>query len=401
MKSKVKELIIILVAVLLTACGKKTVSPDTPYVIEGELTGVRDSVVIRLSVSDTGGSTRIATDTIINGKFRFENVMQEPEQNKLSLMVIDPDFPPMLCRLYTAPGAHIKIKGNGTHLVTWDVQSDVPEQIEYNKLTDFARDEYDEVQALQIELSKKRSESFAIDRVAQPELYNTIRDEYNELVKRNNELNAIIEQKKVEQMKKMQPSAPWFQQLYAMALSAGSEDDYPYREDAIALYQSMSEEMKQSTKGKEIYANLFPPKSVVEGDATPDADFFDLDGNLHHLSEFKGKYMLLDFWSIGCGYCIVALPEMKQMHEQYADRLAIVSLNVDNDARWRRASKEHEITWNNWNEGKGMGGLSVNYRVSGIPHYVLLNPEGIVERQIVGYEEGMFQTLFTELFDGK
>ena len=65
MKSKVKELIIILVAVLLTACGKKTVSPDTPYVIEGELTGVRDSVVIRLSVSDTGGSTRIATDTII------------------------------------------------------------------------------------------------------------------------------------------------------------------------------------------------------------------------------------------------------------------------------------------------------------------------------------------------
>ena len=43
MKSKVKELIIILVAVLLTACGKKAVSPDTPFVIEGELTGVRDS----------------------------------------------------------------------------------------------------------------------------------------------------------------------------------------------------------------------------------------------------------------------------------------------------------------------------------------------------------------------
>lgn len=401
MKSKVKELIIILVAVLLTACGKKAVSPDTPYVIEGELTGVRDSVVIRLSVSDTGGSTRIATDTIINGKFRFENVMQEPEQNKLSLMVIDDDFPPMLCSVYTAPGAHIKIKGYGTHLVNWDVQSDVPEQIEYNKLTDVVRDEYDEVQTLLIELSKIRSELWGIDKVTQPELYNTKRNEYNELVKKNSELDAIIEQKQLEQMKKMQPSDPWFYHLYMMALSAGSDDDYTYREDAIALYQSMPEDMKQSTEGKEIYANLFPPKSVKEGEATPDADFFDLDGNMHHLSELKGKYVLLDFWSKGCGYCIVALPEMKQIHEQYADRLAIVSLSVDNDARWRRASKEHEITWNNWNEGKGMGGLSVNYRVSVIPHYVLLNPEGIVERQIVGYEEGMFQTLFTELFDGK
>lgn len=401
MNSKVKVLIIILVAVLLATCGKKPVSPDTPYVIEGELTGVRDSVVIRLSVSDTGGSTRIGTDTIINGKFRFENVMQEPEQNKLSLIVIDDDFPPMICTVYAAPGAHIKITGKGTHIMTWDVQSDVPEQHEYNKLKEVVRDEYEEVQTLLISLSKKRGELRSIDRAAQPELYNTKREEYNEMVRRNNELDAIIEQKQVEQMKKMQPSAPWLTNLYFMALNAGSEDDYAYRKDAIALYQSMPEEMKQSTEGKEIYANLYPPQSVKEGDVSPDADFFDLDGNQHHVSEFRGKYVLLDFWSIGCGACILALPEMKQMHEQYGDRLAIVSLSVDNDARWRRASKQHELIWNNWNEGKGMGGLSVNYRVSAIPHYVLLNPDGIVDRQMIGYEEGMFKTLFAELFEGK
>jgi len=48
-----------------------------------------------------------------------------------------------------------------------------------------------------------------------------------------------------------------------------------------------------------------------------------------------------------------------------------------------------------------MGGLSVNYRVSGIPHYVLLNPDGIVERQMICYKEGVFKTLFAELFDEK
>ena len=137
------------------------------------------------------------------------------------------------------------------------------------------------------------------------------------------------------------------------------------------------------------------------GDDCPDAVFHDLQGNQHRISEFKGKYILLDFWSSGCGGCIAAFPEMKQVYEQYADRIAIISMSIDTDRRWRQASEKHDITWNNWNEGKGTGGLYTRFPSgSGIPYYVLVNPEGKIEKQmLLGYTEGMFKTLFAELFN--
>ena len=47
-----------------------------------------------------------------------------------------------------------------------------------------------------------------------------------------------------------------------------------------------------------------------------DGDLYDLDGNVRHLSEFKGKYILLDFWSQGCGPCLQSLPELEEVTEQ-------------------------------------------------------------------------------------
>ena len=71
-----------------------------------------------------------------------------------------------------------------------------------------------------------------------------------------------------------------------------------------------------------------------------DTDLYDLEGNLHHLTELKGKYILLDFWSSGCGPCIMSIPEMGEVQEKYKDRLAIVSLSSDTEKIWKAASKK-------------------------------------------------------------
>ncbi|UVV78039.1 redoxin domain-containing protein [Bacteroides fragilis] len=41
----------------------------------------------------------------------------------------------------------------------------------------------------------------------------------------------------------------------------------------------------------------------------PDTELSNIDGNHHRLSDYKGKYLLLDFWSRSCGHCIESLPE--------------------------------------------------------------------------------------------
>ena len=95
--------------------------------------------------------------------------------------------------------------------------------------------------------------------------------------------------------------------------------------------------------------------------------------------------MLLDFWSSGCGPCIMALPEMKEIQEQYKDRLTIISLEFGYDKnRWKAASAQHEMTWQNLSDLKQTAGLYAVYDVNGIPNYVLISPEGKNRENVVG-----------------
>lgn len=209
----------------------------------------------------------------------------------------------------------------------------------------------------------------------------------------------VVQEKRALLMKNLKPSMPWMTELNYLARMVRTMPELTYAEDVKEMFQTLSEEWKQTKLGKEIYANLYPPQEVKVGDDCPDADFYDLEGNLHHLTEHKGKYILLDFWNSGCAGCIQAFPKMKKLHEKYNDKLAIVSMSIDTDRRWRMASEKHNLTWSNWNEGKGEGGLYTNFRTNGIPFYVLVNPEGKVIKMELGYLEDNFSALFTELFD--
>ena len=384
-------------SLMLLACSEKPVSPYTPYIIEGEVTGVRDSIEISLYQYDGNVGSRIASDTIVGGKFHFEQVMQDPEINKLSLIVADDDFPLLSRTIYVKPGAQVKVKGSGNHIMTWNVESKVPEQMAYDELQ--AIPEYEPYQDIALLRTKVIDELYRIDRKTEKERFAEVYSRYKAINEQDDSIMNIITAKQIVIMKHTKPSEPWLNELFGFARMSNAYPDYAYAEDAKALYQSLPEEMKQTKQGLEIYANLYPPKQAMNGDDFPDADFYDLDGNLHHIADYKGKYILLDFWSSGCGPCIKAFPEMKEVYEKYGDKLAIISMSVDTESRWRKASEKHDITWSNWNEMKGEGGLYTNYRIRGIPYYVLINPEGKIEKQIKGYSEDSFKTMFSELFD--
>ena len=57
----------------------------------------------------------------------------------------------------------------------------------------------------------------------------------------------------------------------------------------------MTDVLKAKEYGVVARANLFQ-RTVDVGDALVDADLYDLAGGVHHLSDYRGKYVLLDFW---------------------------------------------------------------------------------------------------------
>ena len=84
----------------------------------------------------------------------------------------------------------------------------------------------------------------------------------------------------------------------------------------------------------------------------------------------------------------MALPEMKEIQEQYKNRLTVISISSDTKSRWKEASTQHEMTWPNLSDLKQTAGLYAKYGVRGIPNYVLISPNGKIMQMWTGYGKG-------------
>ena len=129
-----------------------------------------------------------------------------------------------------------------------------------------------------------------------------------------------------------------------------------------------------------------------------DGDLYDANDSLRHISEFKGKFILLDFWSSGCGPCVESIPEMEKVMDLYKDKMTVISISEDPKARWKEYIKTKGMGGNQWNElRKGRTGLALNYQVRGIPHYVLIAPDGKIQDVWSGYGSGSLLALHCSL----
>ena len=130
------------------------------------------------------------------------------------------------------------------------------------------------------------------------------------------------------------------------------------------------------------------------GEKAVDAELFDMQGNKHRLSEVfsDGRYVLLDFWNLGCGACRQSESELLEVYDRMNGRLEIVGINLDSIPRWQNHEWSKKIVWKNWNDGKGYkGGIKSHYYDwNAAPFYVLLSPDGRILWEMAGYGAGCF-----------
>ena len=354
-------------------------------IIDGKVTNVKDGLIVSLFRRDGRVGSTIATDTIENGKFYF-NVKPEKELDKLSLFVHSTDFPSMSREVYATPNAYIQVNGKDNLIYTWEVESNVKEQKESDRYLYAAKDLWIEYQRIMAEVNGCWGVVDSSTTTAEEK--SIAKSRIKELHSQTIEMTLKIHEKEIDMLKKMPVTIIWLNKMYEISMNFRYIENFPSTEEVRALYTRMSEEQKQSSLGQLITANLFPLKVVKIGEDMADGDLYDLEGNLHHLSELKGKYLLLDFWSSGCGPCIMAIPEMGELQQKYVDKLTIVSLSSDTEKTWKAASARHKMIWKNWSDKKQTGGLYAQYGVRGIPHYVLISPEGKMVYTWSGYGKG-------------
>jgi thiol-disulfide isomerase/thioredoxin len=132
------------------------------------------------------------------------------------------------------------------------------------------------------------------------------------------------------------------------------------------------------------------------GDLYRDFEAENPEGKPVKLSEILDRNVLLDFTSAGCGPCILAAEELRQIDSTCSDSLRIVSFNVDSKKdSWLSSLKRDHITWTSMWDGKGVfSDTYIVYGVSGYPTFVLINSNGKIINWFVGYGKG---SLFEKL----
>jgi len=98
------------------------------------------------------------------------------------------------------------------------------------------------------------------------------------------------------------------------------------------------------------------------------------------LENFKGRYVYIDLWATWCGPCLVELPHLEALQEEYKNNrnIAFVSISIDsNKDAWRKMVTEKEmkgfqlIADNAWQSQ-----ICKDYGVNGIPRFMLIDREG-------------------------
>lgn len=122
------------------------------------------------------------------------------------------------------------------------------------------------------------------------------------------------------------------------------------------------------------------------------------DGSMVSLAEYRGKWVMLDFWGSWCGWCIKGIPQMKEEWAELKDR-NVVFISVacqDSKEAWLGALEKYELPWvNAWQDpalprAEQLPGI---YAVSGYPTKMVIDPEGNIALIVVGEDPSFYNQL--------
>jgi len=137
--------------------------------------------------------------------------------------------------------------------------------------------------------------------------------------------------------------------------------------------------------GNDIYDNMaaqiLSMRKVAVGSEAPEITMSQPNGEVISLSDFRGQYVLIDFWASWCGPCRRENPNVKKVYDKYHEKgFEILGVSLDKAMQpWLNAIGQDGLEWRHVSDLKFWSSPVVaEYQVTGIPHTVLVDPKGII-----------------------
>ena len=367
MKRKIITSLFALCAIASQAQNTKNSSsaPLDSIIIEGVVTNIADGTHFPLVQEGTNSMQ----ETILkDGEFRIAVL---PQQEEETYALIHGNC---ILWLYAKPGTKIKIKGNGaTSIQYWGVESDNFDQKENNAYNQFIKDKLSDYYELDNKWGLAYGRSFD---------ESLTQEERDKAVQEDRELHQQLEALRKEKynaaildfMKDRPFSKRMIEDLHMIVLY----DHTPaIVEKAREIFKKTPQEYRDDIHVAEIKTRLDVDKAKI-GEQMKDFTLFDREGNKHQLSEFKGKYTILEFTFVGCGACKFIKPFVEEFYKRNKDKAEVIAIYRDTKENWMKEGQEHKVSYHEWSAPTQASEPVAAYDVYAFPTFVIIDSNGKV-----------------------
>jgi len=161
--------------------------------------------------------------------------------------------------------------------------------------------------------------------------------------------------------------------------------------DTIIKYSAtLAENVLATNKGKILQERVLVYEQTEEGKLAPNIT----DDNTFKLSDFKGKYVVLDFWGTWCSACVKGLPKMRTYYNKYSTKVEFVGIACrDKKSVWEEFIKREGLQWTQLLNNPEINDFQKQYNIRVYPTKIIIDKEGKIVKLFEGETNDFYEKL--------